>query len=151
MTNDIKYIAKQILTLSKIDNVIAFSCLAENESKVKNADFQQIVEVLKTSGINFTVVNYDATYSGAIDIDATKICDNFSYNFDNIDIPEGSVVLVNLKSILGNEELLDSDGKIKKIVLSSKYGKTSFNSLEKGAEILKQNKIEVIGIIANKR
>ena len=54
MTNDIKYIAKQILTLSKTDNVIAFSCLAENESKVKNADFQQIVEVLKTSGINFT-------------------------------------------------------------------------------------------------
>ena len=151
MRSDVKYIAKQILTLSGTHEVIAFSCLAQNENKIKNADFQQVVEALKNADKKVLVVNYDSSYQGIVDIDATKICDDFSYNFDKVEIAENTVALVNLKPVLGNESLFDCDGKINKLVLSTKYGKTSFNSLEKGAEVFKQNKIEVIGIIANKR
>ena len=151
MRSDVKYIAKQILTLSGTHDVIAFSCLAENENKVKNADFQQVADALMNAEKKFTVVNYDSSYQGNVDVDATGNCDDFSYNFDKVEIPENTVALVNLKPILGNERFFDCDGKINKLVLSTKYGKTSFNSLEKGAEVFKQNKIEIIGIIANKR
>ena len=151
MRSDVKYIAKQILTLSGTNEVIAFSCLTKSESKEKNADFQQVAEALKSADKKFMVVNYDEAYQGAVDVDATKICDDFSYNFQKVELPENAVALVNLKNVFGNESLFDCDGKINKLVLSTKYGKTSFNSLEKGVEVFKQNKIEVIGIIANKR
>lgn len=151
MKSDIKYIAKQILTLSQEHKVIAFTCLAENEGKVKNSDFQQVAESLKASDLKITVVNYDNAYQGAVDIDATGIADDFSYNFDKVEIPENTVALVNLRPVLGNERLFDVDGKINKLIVSTKYGKTSYNSLEKAVEIFRQNKIEVIGIIANKR
>ncbi len=151
MKNDIKYIAKQILILSKAHKIIAFSCLGENETKIKNSDFQQITESLKATDLKFMVVNYDETYKGIADVDATKIADDFSYNFDKVELSEDTVVLVNLKSVLGNERLFDVDGKIKKLVLCTKYGKTSYNSLEKAVEVFKQNQIEVVGIVANKR
>lgn len=151
MKNDIKYIAKQILVLSKSHKVIAFSCLGGNEMKIKNSDFQQIVEALKESELKFAVVNYDETYKGIVDIDATKTADDFSYNFDKVELSEDTVALVNLKAVLGNESLFDTDGKIKKIVLSTKFGKTSYNSIEKAVEVFKQNEVDVIGIIANRR
>lgn len=151
MKSDIKYIAKQILTLSNAHSVIAFTCLAENEGKVKNSSFQQVVESLKTSDLKFTVVNYDSVYPGAVDVDATGLIDDFSYNFHKVELPENTVALVNLKPVLGNERFFDIDGKINKLIISTKYGKTTYNSLEKAVEVFKQNKIDVIGIIANKR
>lgn len=151
MKSDVKYIAKQILTLSGTHGVIGFSCLTQKESKAKNADFKQVVEALKNADKKVLVVNYDDEYQGTVDIDATKICNDFSYNFDKVELAENIVALVNLKPVLGNEQLFDYDGKINKLVLRIKYGKTSFDSLEKCAEVFKQNKIEVIGIIANKR
>ena len=151
MKSDIKYIAKQILTLSNAYSVIAFTCLAENEGKVKNSDFKQVVESLKTSDLKITVVNYDGAYQGVVDIDATGIINDFSYNLDTVQIPENTVALVNLKPVLGNERFFDVDGKINKLIVSTKYGMTSYDSLEKAVEVFKQNKIDVIGIIANKR
>ncbi|MGN0570363.1 MAG: hypothetical protein ACI4N4_07680 [Candidatus Fimenecus sp.] len=151
MKSDLKYIAKQILNLSEKKGVIGFACIGAREASYKNEDFHTLTEILKESDMKFVTVNYDGTYKFKTDIDATGVCDNFSYNFHKVVIPEKCIALVNLKPISGNESLLDADGALNKIILSVKYGKTSYNNIEKADRLFKENNIEVIGVIANKR
>lgn len=151
MKSDLKYIAKQVLNLSEKYSVIGFACIGEKEGSYKNDNFYQLTELLKESDRKFVTVNYDGKYKFNSDIDATGVCDNFSYNFNKVEIPENCVALVNLKPISGNESLFDVDGALNKIILSVKYGKTSYNNIEKADRLFKENNIEVIGVIANKR
>lgn len=151
MKSDLKYIAKQILNLSEKNSVIGFACIGAKEASYKNDNFYQLTELLKESDMKFVTVNYDGTYKCNADIDATGICDSFSYNFHKVVIPENCIALVNLKPISGNESLFDADGALNKIIISVKYGKTSYNNIEKADRLFKENNIEVIGVIANKR
>lgn len=151
MKSDLKYIAKQILNLSEKNSVIGFACIGAKEASYKNDNFYQLTELLKESDMKFVTVNYDGTYKFNADIDATGICDSFSYNFHKVAIPENCIALVNLKPISGNESLFDADGALNKIIISVKYGKTSYNNIEKADRLFNENNIEVIGVIANKR
>lgn len=151
MSTDIKYVAKQILNLFDNNKIIAVSCATKIDLKTKNQNFESIVKAIKDAGVDFSVINYDSAYKGYYDVDATTIADEMSYNFDKVDYNREKVALVNINPILDKKEMLDLNGDLNKIVLSSTYGKTTFDSVEQLAEIVKDNGIEMLGFIANKR
>ena len=150
MSTDIQYIAKQILNLFEENKVIAVSCATESELKVKNKNFAQIVSALKESKKDFLVINYDSTYKGDVDVDATSLIQGMSYALDKVEYDKEKPAIVNINPILSNKEMLDLNSDLNKVVLSFTYGKTTFKSLEELVEIVKDNGVEVVGVIANK-
>ena len=149
MKNDCGYIAKQIINFSDEHKTIAITCVNKRNLKGKNKSFENIADIL-SSNDNFTLVNYDKTYKGKTDIDATDKCSDLSYDFDKIDVPDKKIALVNINPIIGCETLLDKDSALNKVILYTEYGKTSQSDMIKCSNILKENHIEVLAVIANK-
>lgn len=77
------------------------------------------------------MANYGSDCESSAEIDATGICDNFSYDFHKHQILESCVVLVNLESISENRNMFDVSRALNKAVCNVKYGKTIYNNIEK--------------------
>lgn len=151
MNNKFLYIAKQIVKGEEKKHIIV-SCPSANEFDFKNKCFASLVEALNTVSDDYYVVNFDSKYSGESNINIDTKNDITSLDINNIEgAAEHSLVIVNAPCIIGNEFLFTDNNDIDDIVLTVKYGQTNYSSLEKAIDILKDNGINLLGVVARKQ
>ena len=151
--SSIIYAARQILANST-DKYIGIACAEPSLSAQKNFDTVELYRVLSEMGKKVLLVNFDPDFSADIElVDAVSCTEQHLYDVDKAlaeeDISNYDKVLLNLCSIADKGYLLDKESLVKEIVLTVKYGKSTYRAFESATETIKQNDIKLIGVLAH--
>lgn len=140
MNNNILYISKQ-LAKEGTEKYIGFSCPSKKERAFKNDCFNKVCAALNELGVKTASVDFDKDGQSAVKAISTEDIAN-----ENAD-----VVLINLPYVSGNEHLYVTNDKLKNIILSVCYGKTSYSNFEKAVDVFNENGITLKAVISKKR
>lgn len=146
--NKILYVCKQLIN-SELKEVF-LTCYSKKDVDSKNKNFYDITNALKENGNNITSINLDSSFNKECDINGVDAVKKLSINLESINSKEDTIKIYNLPNIEYNEQYFTSDNNINNIILSVKYGSTSYKDLDSLKVFLKENGINVISVLANK-
>lgn len=140
MNNNILYVAKQ-LAKESTQKYIGFTCPSAKERAFKNECFDEICKALKEFDIKTVAVDFDKNKQSIAE----------TVDTERIKADDADLVLINLPCVYGNEHIFVNNDKLKNIVLSVCYGKTTYNYFEKTVDVFNENEISLKAVISKKR
>lgn len=147
------YAVKHLMDESN-EKMIGFSCPDDLLRQTKNIDVATAFSILSKNKCRVLLVNFDSDFSADFEfINAPVTAEACSYDFaaalKDVDMEQYDKILINLCPIQHREYLLDRSFPVKETVLCIQYGVTAYTHFEKAMDLLRQNDMKLIGMLAH--